>query len=595
MDILEKQNESKASRNWLKEATREFKHSSAEEKAKNFSALLKSYQSEVDRLTSRAAFAEGCFFQVYQQLYATTDPCIFIEEMEEWKAKYQQAVEEKNQWKQELEQLQLEITSVKKQDATIRELQRQLKQVEEDSKRKLEEKSRALEAEWNEALKNNKAYQEKQQSIWTQEIEQYKEKLANLQKAYDSVQNRLFETSHQLEELRGVKSTEHQMLLQELEQSREENRELAKRVSELLHSRNENTSTWGSSESRDAKELYSNLAWKDGKIKQLEKQLDILKTQMEESQVEHDRQLKEKQQIIETKEMQLKELEERLESAPKADEVERLRKQVINLQALQFGHVEQDEQVAKEPRDLETLLMEKNRNLEDQLSKLRVTMESVEKESMQYQQQIMSLEEALSDQKEVNRKLEQALNETLKVRNASKDISSCLENSSSGERTITSEDQSLLDVVCQQRDRYKHKMLEYEDQLDKMRERISLLNATIETLRNESTRTGTRMDSSNITEKRGQNKLGDKESISLILEQGSNSTILNWPENSFAGRRWLRRRRSFEKWLYRWSLSILRNRYAVLSLFFYIFFLHLLVVFTLYRTSHQLGGALPRE
>jgi septal ring factor EnvC (AmiA/AmiB activator) len=106
--------------------------------------------------------------------------------------------------------------------------------------------------------------------------------------------------------------------------------------------------------------------------------------------------------------------------------------------------------------------MEKNRNLEDQLSKLRVTMESVEKESMQYQQQIMSLEEALSDQKEVNRKLEQALNETLKVRNASKDISSCLENSSSGERTITSEDQSLLDVVCQQRDRYKHKMLEYE-------------------------------------------------------------------------------------------------------------------------------------
>jgi uncharacterized protein YukE len=65
----------------------------------------------------------------------------------------------------------------------------------------LEEKSRALEAEWNEALKNNKAYQEKQQSIWTQEIEQYKEKLANLQKAYDSVQNRLFETSHQLEEV----------------------------------------------------------------------------------------------------------------------------------------------------------------------------------------------------------------------------------------------------------------------------------------------------------------------------------------------------------------------------------------------------------
>ncbi|GJQ15303.1 hypothetical protein GpartN1_g7094.t1 [Galdieria partita] len=589
MDIVEKQNQSKTSRKRLTETTKEFKHSSSEEKAKNLNTLLKSYQSEIDRLTTRATFAESCFFQVVQKLYATTDPCLFIAELEEWKWKYQQVVEEKKQLKQELDQFHRETIDVQRQDATIRQLQKQLKQLEEDTERKVAEKSKQLEAEWNETLKNTKAHQESQQSIWTQEIEQYKEKLANLQKAYDSVQNRLFETSHQLEEIRGVKSTEHQILLQELEQSREENRDLNRKISELLLSRNRNVS---SSESSEAKDSYSNLVWKDGKIRQLERQLDNLKAQMEECQVSYRQELEDKQQVILKMEMQTKQLEQLLEEAPSLDEVQRLRKQITNLQALQFDHVElfQGEECGKEPTDLETLLMEKNRTLEDQLSHLRVTVQNIEKEKTQYQQQALSLEESLSDQKEVNRKLERALNETLKVHPPPSSISVSLENSSNSSQQSIPEEQGILDIVCQQRDRYKHKMLEYEDQLDKMRERISLLNATVETLRNESRRTSHQVVDSSVSERR-KTQWAEKESLSLMLEQGNNDT-LTWPETSYAGvsRRWLRQRRSFEKWLYRWSLSILRNRYATLFLFFYIFFLHLFVLFILYRTTHQLGS-----
>ncbi|EME28405.1 homeobox protein cut-like protein isoform 2 [Galdieria sulphuraria] len=553
MDMVEKQKESKATRKRLTETTKEFKHSSSEEKAKNLNTLLKSYQSEIDRLTTRAAFAESCFFQVYQKLYATTDPCVFIAELEDWKWKYQQVLEEKKQMQQELDQFHLETADVQRQDATVRELLKQLKQKEEDTERKvikcyenLAEKSKQLEAEWTETLKNTKAHQENQQSIWTHEIEQYKEKLANLQTAYESVQNRLFQTSHQLEELRGVKNTEHQILLQELEQSREENRDLNRKISELLHSKSSNVL---SSEASESKDFYANLAWKDGKIKQLEKQLDALKSQMEEYQISYRQELEDKQQVITKQEMQIKQLERRLEAAPNLDEVQRLRKQITNLQALQFDHVEQlqEEASGKEPTDLETLLMEKNRSLEDQLSKWRVTVQNIEKESMQYQQQALSLEEALSDQKEVNRKLEQALNEALKVRNPL-GVSVSLENSSNASKPRIPEEQGILDIVCQQRDRYKHKMLEYEDQVDKMRERISLLNATVETLRNESKRTSYQVVDSSVSDKRG-TKMADKESLSLMLEQG-NSNTLAWPETtSYAGasRRWLRQRRSFER------------------------------------------------
>lgn len=49
-----------------------------------------------------------------------------------------------------------------------------------------------------------------------------------------------------MEQLRGVKSTEHQVLLQELEQSREENRELNRKISELTYQfGNRNVSSLG--------------------------------------------------------------------------------------------------------------------------------------------------------------------------------------------------------------------------------------------------------------------------------------------------------------------------------------------------------------
>lgn len=54
-------------------------------------------------------------------------------------------------------------------------------------------------------------------------------------------------------------------------------------------------------ESNETTELYSDVAWKDGKMKQLEKQLDTLKTQMENQQISYRHELEQKQNIIEEK------------------------------------------------------------------------------------------------------------------------------------------------------------------------------------------------------------------------------------------------------------------------------------------------------
>lgn len=44
----------------------------------------------------------------------------------------------------------------------------------------------------------------------------------------------------------------------------------------------------------------------------------------------------------------MKDLEQRVKQAPSLDEMQRLRQQIINLQALHFDHIEQNQQVSTE-------------------------------------------------------------------------------------------------------------------------------------------------------------------------------------------------------------------------------------------------------
>jgi hypothetical protein len=77
--------------------------------------------------------------------------------------------------------------------------------------------------------------------------------------------------------------------------------------------------------------------------------------------------------------------------------------------------------------------------------------------------------------------------------------------------------------------------------MDKMRERISLLNATVETLRNETRTTTHSFIDLPFADKR-RNKFSDTDSLSLMLEQVSGSIIQ--PSCSFSIQRYLPKRRA---------------------------------------------------
>ena len=55
---------------------KEFRALSDDEKLANFGPLLKFYQEEIDRLTSRSKFAENSFLGLYKLLAEAPDPLI---------------------------------------------------------------------------------------------------------------------------------------------------------------------------------------------------------------------------------------------------------------------------------------------------------------------------------------------------------------------------------------------------------------------------------------------------------------------------------------------------------------------------------------
>lgn len=79
VEILENQKASMVSRKELAARTKAFKKSSDETKLVEIKSLLKLYQSEVDNLTKRGKFAETSFMNVYQALVEAPDPTPLLE------------------------------------------------------------------------------------------------------------------------------------------------------------------------------------------------------------------------------------------------------------------------------------------------------------------------------------------------------------------------------------------------------------------------------------------------------------------------------------------------------------------------------------
>lgn len=539
LNIADRQEASAATRKQLASATKSFKKSLSEGipvQSKDVGSLLRLYQNEIDTLTSRAKAAEGSFLALYRALEDAPDP---IEELER-AARQAQSItdlkEEMRALKDERGGLVERTAAASKYEKKIEELEAQLSgvndRVEEEVRAKIEEKQ----AQWVSAQhKTIEAYEMREQELLHQ-IRLGNDNARRLQTNADDLQRQLNEVHSQLESLKNTRANVNEMEVEDLERTRAEAKNLRRRCIELetrLNANGEDDGGGVASDTVGRSALSAELAARDVEVSQLKDQVAALEEVLGGKDQEKRNEFATLSASIASKDRDLLELRGTLEKLPTVDQYEIMSKQFETLRSLQLLENEQDvidnegaegdtdDNITTKPGDtLEKRLLGKVKSLEGRLTRLRVELGERDSRITELLVMVRSFEEQVGDQKSLITKLEEGINamtgdqagvHALKRRAAAASIgdlnaTSTLEvlkndekeadqswdwgekHQAEGLQNIIREEPSMLDIVAGQRDRFRARLMELEEDNRKLLERIEKLTSDLDSLKGDNVR-----------------------------------------------------------------------------------------------------------
>ncbi|CAL2278767.1 unnamed protein product [Prunus armeniaca] len=613
--IAENQENSQKNRRKLAESTRDFKKASPEEKLNLFNSLLRGYQEEVDNLTKRAKFGENAFLNIYQKLYEAPDPYLALASSAEQDLKLSELESENRKMKVELEEFRTEATHLKNQQATIRRLEernRQLEQQMEDKVKEIVEIKQRSFAEENQKMLE--VLKEREQLLQDQ-LRQAKDSVFNMQKLHELAQSQLFELRAQSDEERATKQSEVNLLMDEVERAQTRLLSL-EREKGLLRSKldtaNEDTENKNSDTSDSNSILENSLIAKEKIIAELNMELHNIETTLSNEREEHLNEIKKLNALLIEKEAALEEMKKELQGRPTTKLVDDLRKKVKILQAVGYNSIEaEDWEVAtsgEEMSKMESLLLDKNRKMEHELTQLKVKLS--EKASL--------LEKADSKTAELTvkvneqQKLIQKLEDDILKGYSSKDKKGSLfddwdlsearstEVSENADQKHVSSDQdqsSMLKVICNQRDRFRTRLRETEEEIRQLKERIGALTAELEKTKADNVKLYGKIryvqdySLEKVVSRGSKKPAEDLESGFSSDVESKYKKIYEDDINPFAAFSKKERDQRYKELGFRDRITLssgrflLGNKYARTFAFFYTIGLHILVFTCLYRMS----------
>lgn len=498
--IAENQENSQKNRRKLAETTRGFKKASADEKLSLFNSLLKGYQEEVDNLTKRAKFGENAFLNIYQKLYEAPDPYPALASIDDQDLKLSELESENRKMKVELEEFRAEAAHLKNQQATIRRLEERNRHLEQQMEEKVKEiveiKQRSLAEENQKTLEVLK----ERELLLQDQLRQAKESVSTMQKLHELAQSQLFEFRAQSEEDRAAKQSEVNLLMDEVERAQTRLLSLEREKGVLrsqLQTANEDTENKKSDNLDSNSLLESSLSTQDKIISELNMELHNIETTLSSEREQHLNEIKKLNALLNEKEVALEEIKKELQARPTTKLVEDLRKKVKILQAVGYNAIEaEDWEVAtsgEEMSRLESLLLDKNRKMEHELTQLKVKLSEKTSLLETAEGKIAELMEKVNEQQRLIQKLEDDIlkNYSSKDRKSTAfddwDLSESgateiSENQNADQKHISSDqDQSsMLKVICNQRDRFRTRLQETEEEIRQLKEKIGMLTVELE-------------------------------------------------------------------------------------------------------------------
>lgn len=541
LDIADRQEASAASRKQLANATRNFKkaHSDgAQVSNKEVGSLLKLYQTEIDNLTSRAKIAEGLFLSLYKALDDAPDP---VDELVKT-AKQAQLIgdlrEELRLLREERGGLVERTAAAAQYEKKIKELEMQLNGVSNRVEVEAREQMEEQQAQWMSAQQRTiEAYEMREQELLHQ-IRLDDNNARRLQATVDDLQRQLNDACSQLENVKTARASVNEMAVEDLERTRAEAKSLRHRCvdleNQLAVQNNDGLSLDGIGGNYVGKSaLSAELAARDVEISQLKDQVSTLEEVLGGKDKEKRNEFARLSAAIAARDAELLNLKQTLEKLPTVEEYESMSRQFETLQAFQLLETEGNTAEAaineetgegcvspKAGATLEKRLLNKVRGLEGKLSKIRLDLGERDSRINELLTMVRSFEEQVHDQKELIAKLEEGINvitgekssvHMLKRRAAAasrSELDSVLnprdaddgdkqlestwdwgeKHQAEGLESIIREEPSMLDIVAGQRDRFRARTMELEEDNRKLMERIEKLTSDLDSLKSDNVR-----------------------------------------------------------------------------------------------------------
>ncbi|CAO3673464.1 unnamed protein product [Umbelopsis vinacea] len=507
LEIVEKQKDGLISRKKLAEQTRDFKKLADEEKLQQFKGLLKGYQSEIDSLTKRTKFSENSFLSIYKLLADAPDPTPFLEAAVDQSTK----LIDQNTLRTENESLRQQLEEANKQLATSKgaafeasDWKQKYEQLEtkyqESVKEKVEEKEQENKLQLNERIR---FYKEREHDLQRQ-LSQAHDQLTQLKHSHDDSQAKLIDHSSKYDEEVVAKLAELDIVVMDLEranarviEAQSKNEILKEEISMLKNKANDQQS-----------QNLTEPNQKEAEMTRLITDLDNYKDVLQKTEARLGKKIKELTAQVNAKSS---EVETMRDSAKKYEDYEEIKRELEIMKYVEFSTGEDDdgyqfdaEGVLKTSQDskesLEVRLMTKNKKLENTNTAIKSQLVDTKRELKTTLTELESVRKTVEQQKGLIEKLEEDVYRLDQTK--SEAGSGILTNSSStanlnfltqpaadSPRTsfdVSSsarEDKSILPIITGQRDRFRQRNAQLEEELKKQESAMEDLRGEVAMLK----------------------------------------------------------------------------------------------------------------
>lgn len=596
-----------ASRKELASKTKEFKKLDNEKKLTEFNPLLKQYQNEIDNLTSKQKKAESFFFGFYRLIAEAPDPKPLLELSLD-------AIMEMNETaelKKEVARLSDELS--RKADYDI--LKQRLLDGEQKSAELLGSKLKAKEEEFQALIEEKESNWQSVQKQHESQIAGYKATIEELRTSMEVTELQLSSQNKQL----GPSSNSLVSILAELDLVTREVESWKKRVYEL-EKRNEDlrrelsVSQADSEKTSMQQEHAKKIAEIEGENAVLVANLNQLRGKLDSTNKEHDTQIQSLTRELHQSTQEIKHLKEKLSRTSDYDE---LKHELHLLRQIEFGEQEEDAGSEHEAGNFDALLIQHNKSLTKELAELRSQHESLTSKISSLEAELTRASLEYNKMKELNAKMENDLanfqdaygsnfNDSASMMSGMTRMTRPVPGRGSTTSLNTVDENSILPIITGQRDRFRDRNKELEDEVRKQANLVNELKRKNKMLQTDNEELYEKTRYMALIKDKGTTAPANSNRRTLIPKANSSDLESNPYRASYESKlhpieqfrkqeqeRVSSRLSPFERMFIFVTRSILATRLTRMLFLVYCVFLHCLVMFTTIHSMSMSTSMIP--